>query len=178
MIHGYLDGVCRQAFSIKDNMACAQGKCPCLCVGKGVCAYLFFDIPPAAFQGRLLLAKLVLFKMPQDSISNGVPAEYTALPSLDFAGVYGGFAPPRGEVSLANRFSDVAQKGYAEADVTLMAQAWLSGQMENRGLLLQGEQKGVYASVGHEQSGMRPFLRLFFQVTPPLSVAPCTVLVK
>ncbi len=127
-----------------------------------------------------------MFKLPAETCENHcVPAcdRYCACPLLDYFNVYGScFAPPRIDECLCVNFFDRTPLGYTQIDITKIAEEWLKGEPENKGLILNGApntRQVVYASNRFEAPGMHPLLRLTYKNTDyPLSVAPCTVDVK
>ncbi len=182
----YMDLACRESVSLMNGTGCFEYRSDRLRVGCNYKTYLYFELPPEAFSGRLARARLVLFKVPvkaPDAFFCPRNDFYCACPLLDYFSVYSNcFSPPVFDAGLCADYADEARAAYTEIDVTEIARAWLKGKPENKGLLLDGRAGAaqiVYASGRHEAAGMRPLLRLAYEgASPPLNAAPCTVKVN
>ncbi|MCE5236363.1 MAG: hypothetical protein ABFC62_06920 [Clostridiaceae bacterium] len=136
-----------------------------LFLGGGYSTVLYAPLPPCMGFRSLREARLVLFKLPVGGTGGcGPRGRYFAYPLLDFTSVCGyAFAPPRIDYALKTEFCDDPQSAALEIDITRIANAWLNGCPENRGLLLTTHEDAprlAFASDRFEIAGMRPMLRL------------------
>ncbi|OQA71870.1 MAG: hypothetical protein BWY35_01890 [Firmicutes bacterium ADurb.Bin248] len=181
----FMDVTCRDSFSLPNCAGCSGCGGDMLRVGCGYETYLYFELPPAVWLGRLQKARLFLFKISADAA--GAPLSkidrYRVCPLLDFASVFGDcFAPPGIDERLCAPFEDDSRRSYTEIDVTGIAKAWTLEKPENKGLVLSGHPSArplVYASNRFAVAGMRPTLRLSCEgFTRPLSVAEAVAEVR
>lgn len=146
-----------------------------LLLGRGFCQdyalHLFFDLRMGQVYCSMQLeqAKLVLFKKPLNSISHCAPSDnnaYGLYPLLDFFNVYMcNFCAPAVDKSMEVLFENNSYLGYTEIDITDIVKAWITGDIENKGLLLMGIGDSPlmsYASSNFPVKGMQPFLRLIY----------------
>lgn len=146
-----------------------------LLIGRGFCQdyvlHLFFDLRMGQVYCSMQLeqAKLVLFKKPLNTISNSSSSEnnaYGLYPLLDFFNVYmSNFCTPAVDKSMEVLFENDSDVGYTEIDITDIVKAWISGDIENKGLLLVGIMDSPlisYASSNFPIKGMQPLLRLIY----------------
>ena len=179
----YIDLTCRESFSLMNGVKCAAYMDDKLHIGCNIKTYLFFDFPPTAFFSCLKEARLILFKIPANVSENPLYQQcndYIIYPLLDFFSIYSNcYMPPKTDEILCLPYKDQAYMSYTEIDMTAIAQAWIKGKIENKGLLLTGSSNSrhlVYASDQYRVAGMRPMLRFTYKgISRPLSVAPCTV---
>lgn len=177
-----LDVNCRESMSIPKKGCNACVCMETLLLGSDYESYLWFDLPPYQTLKNLQAAKLVLFKVPSILITREEAervSSYELYPLLDYFSEYSGFydRPP---VDLARKveFIDRRDYSYTEADITSIVTAWLNMEVENKGMVLMGNENVrliSYASEGYARRGMRPMLRLVYEdvVCPPLSCVPC-----
>ncbi len=180
-----IDLECRQSFSLPPDGALPCGNKGILSLGRGYQIFLFPELPPCIGLRSLKQARLILYKIPMAAL-NGHPAcqhsLYSAYPLLDFFSVYGyHYAPPRIDAGLDAPFYNDPDRCVTEVDLTAMVNAWLTGTLENKGLLLIGHKNACrvdYVSDRYDIAGMRPMLRLVCEdltICQPLSVTCCTV---
>lgn len=179
-----IDLECRDSFAA-PMPACQQ---EALFLGHDGRIYLFFD-PPADLGACILRkASLILFKLPCLSpckTTEGRSGPYTLYPLLGFFNVFGGlFAPPAVDSERRVSFRDIPGRGYTEIDITKIAEDWLGGRLENRGILLAGSPDSpylYYASSRYPILCMRPVIRMTYRTIEPsqaLRAVPCEVAVK
>lgn len=134
--------------------------------------HLFFDLHMGqVFCSRQLeQAKLVLFKKPLNnycSSSQSNDNKYGLYPLLDFFNAYTcDFCPPAVDQGMEILFENNSCLSYTEIDVTDIVKAWMSGDIENKGLLLIGIGDSPlisYVSSNFCVKGMRPLLRLIYE---------------
>jgi|GEM_PF-2034722 len=176
------------AYDVICESFCA---CPCcglpaaqgdrIVLGRGAAVYLYPKIPPLPGLQNLKKASLYLFKLP---VCRNRPIErcrFWAAPLLDFyTACCPAGTPPRVHRNLRADFTDDPSRCVLEADVTAIAQAWLNGEVENRGLMLSGAGCCRVSCASHrcEMAYMRPTLRLFTEDTvlcQPLRAMDCIV---
>lgn len=150
-------------------------------------ASLYFNIPPYPFIKNLIQAKLTLFKIPLEAgTANRCPkrhnASYSAYPLLDFFNIYN--CDISIDYSLKTDFYYNPLECFTEIDITEIAEAWIQGYIENKGILIVGNNYSnvvKYASSDYEIIGMRPVLRLIlndFAICTPLSEVKSSVIVS
>ncbi len=143
------------------------------------------DVPPCIGLRILKQARLILYKVPNGDAARHSECphdRYHVVPLLDFYSIYGRlYSPPRTDESLKTEFVSDPNQCVTEIDVTAIVNAWLEGVLENKGLMLtgnEGTRRLEYASAQYEPAGMRPVLRLVCEdvtVCQPLSMLCCTV---
>jgi hypothetical protein len=143
------------------------------------------EIPPCIGLRILKQARLVLYKVPGGDAARHPECpfdRYRVDPLLDFYSVYGRlYGPPRVDETLRVEFSSNPNQCVTEIDITVIVNAWLGGVLENKGLMLTGNENTHrldYASAQVHPAGMRPMLRLVCEdvtICQPLSVLCCTV---
>lgn len=180
-----IDLACRQSFSIPPRGAIPCGNKGMLRLGCGYQTFLYLEIPPCIGLRSLKQARLILFKMPTGDTryQQECPrARYFVYPLLDFFSVYGYlYAQPNIDKDRRVAFYDDPHRCSTEIDITAVANAWLEGTIENKGLLLTGYENMppiTYASGHNEIVGMRPMMRLVCEdvaICRPLSSRRCTV---
>lgn len=176
---------CEKSFSASPSCIFSCNDKNLLFLGNTYQVYLYFGMPSCTGPANLTQAKLVLFKIPIGDPRNQTGChhnQYCAYPLLDFFSVYNCmYAPPKTDESLRGVFHDHPCSSYSEIDITDIARAWKNDSLENKGILLTGDECTrciAYASDRYEIPGMRPMLRLTYDTTElcrPLSVSPCIV---
>ena len=186
---GYIDLTCRESISLMNggqDFAYENDAGNKLFLGYNVNTYLFFELPPIAFYCHILQARLLLYKIPLycTGIASELPnSQYSVCPLLDFFSSYSNlYTQPRTDDSFIVNFEDQTNMSYTEIDITAIAGAWIEENIENKGLLMTGNlgaQQLIYASDQYKTVGMRPMLRLTYDVISwPLRAASCTVAVE
>lgn len=142
--------------------------------------YLFFEIPQISDFTPLLEAKLILYKLPNCSQQED---SYLISPLLDFFSIYNDcYESPRVDDNYRLEYTNQPYVSYSEINITNIVISWVSGTIENKGLLLTSSPYAnylIYASNNFEINGMRPMLRLtYVGLSPTLSKAPCIVAVR
>lgn len=84
------------------------------------------------------------------------------------------------QMNLYVEFRDRACVSDTEIDITKLVKAWASEQIDNKGILLQGCRSNLitFASIRHQDRGMRPFVRFSYEEKQPLVSIPCSVSVS
>lgn len=153
------------------------------CNGKLFEVALFFHLPPAVGSHQIKQARLFLFKVTQEvccSCPENMENEYSAYPLLEFFGSGCCFDTPQYDKNLHVEFRDRACISDTEIDITKLVKAWVSEQIDNKGILLQGCKGDLltYASIRHKDMGMRPFVRISYQENHSLVSVPCSVVIS
>ena len=160
-----------------------------LALGHKRVIYLFFNFASCLTGYTLLKADLILFKLPfavfdiDKNIDSHNPAnQYVLYPLLElFSASNSMFVPPAIDYSRGLRFEYPCCESYTKIDVTQIVQDWSQSKLENNGLLLMSSDTSpyvFYASNQYQILGMRPFIRLKYENTPPaglLRSVPCDV---
>lgn len=155
-------------------------------------SFLYFDLPPYSDIKDLKCAKLILFKHPMhirdfDSHCNcHKDRSYNAVsPLLEFFSTYSRlYQIPKADYSKQVMFEDDESLCYTEIDITSIVQEWKNDSMENRGIMLSGNDCNkpiCYASEKNDTKSMRPMIRLIYKENAGclgLSSTPCMVDVK
>ena len=156
-------------------------------MGRKKAIYLFFNLPFYSYSHVLLKARLILFKLPSapfdvDICAEKITAQYTLYPLLEAFSFFNYmFSPSVIDFSRRVNFENLHCRSYTEINITQIVQDWISGKMENHGLLLTGECDSpyvFYASNQYKILGMSPSIRLIFgdDVRPcSLQAVPCDV---
>ena len=184
---GIMDLSYRQSFCFPPHCASACMEPGLLYLGGGCWSFLFPELPSLINLDRLKQARMILFKIPEESACPAacLPDRYCVYPLVDFFSIYGYcYALPGVDEGLGAAFCDDPCRCVIEIDVTGIVQAWLRGSPENYGLMLGGgtdTRRLACASCFHEIPGMRPILRLVYEDVPisqPLSAMDCIVTIK
>ena len=157
-------------------------------------SFLYFDLPPYSSIKKLVHAKLILFKQPMSQCNTpDLPCNcqkecchhYVAVPLLEFFSTYSRlYQVPKADYSKQVVFHDDECLCYTEIDITAIVQDWKNGSMENRGLLLIGDDCNkpiCYASEKNMNKTMIPIIRLIYEENAcclGLSSTPCVVDIK
>jgi hypothetical protein len=94
------------------------------------------------------------------------------------------FCPPKIDYSRRVIFDNNYCSSYTEVDITKIVKDWADNKIENKGLMLTGNDNSQYVSYAsdrYEIMGMRPMIRMIYEgkeICLPLSVAPCEVKVN
>ena len=180
-----LDLKCGQSFSFPPRSAVPTINRALLSLGDGYQTFLYLEFPPCIGLNSLKQARLILFKRPSHDLGHEAdrPCErYALYPLMDFFSVYGYlYSPPHVDHDLKVEFVNDPHRCALEIDITAIADAWLGGVLENKGLMLTGN-KGTrrisFASDQVEMAGMRPMIRLVLEevtICQPLSMQCCVV---
>lgn len=146
-------------------------------VGKGYFTYMRFNLAGANHLSKVTEAKLTLFKIPMEQSRNHrVDWKYKIVPLLDYVNVCSGYYDrPKVDEQWATFFKNNENRGYIEVDLTEMVNEWLTGGLENRGILIAGRRGSnllKLAGPKDEMKLMRPFLRITYETksedTPPV----------
>jgi hypothetical protein len=180
-----IDLACRQSFSFPLHSVLTCKSPDILSVGRGYQSFLTMEIPPCIGLNILKQARLILYKVPNGDAARHPECpqdRYHVYPLLDFYSIYGRlYSPPRIDEALRVEFSSDPNQCVTEIDVTSIVNAWLGGALENKGLILTGNEdthRLEYASSQYQPAGMSPMLRLVCEdvtICQPLSVLCCTV---
>ncbi|ABX42312.1 hypothetical protein [Lachnoclostridium phytofermentans] len=181
-----IDLRCRESDNFSIN-CCKNDNEERLLLGQNDCCkesiYLYFDLPLFLNMNLVQSSKLILYKLPmccknQKTLSN----QYSVYPLIDFYSPFVGcFSPLRFDCTYKEDFEDNINLGYSEIDVTSMVKSWLQGSIENKGLLITGEEHSpliVYASEKDMDSKIHPILRIIISdslVFRTLTEIPCKV---
>lgn len=149
--------------------------------------YLYFNFPAYSYLKYLKEARLILGKLPTNdeklqTIYENQNSKYSVYPLLDFFSVFSSvFSNARLDYNRKVIFGNKGCYSYTEVDITTIIKACINEEIENKGLLLMGNndaQQIVYASNHYDTIGMRPKLRLIYDennICPPLATVPCNV---
>ena len=143
--------------------------------------YLHFNLPPYYYLQNLKQARLLLFKLAFSNCQNQ-DAKYNICPLLDFLGFYYCTdSIPAIDNSRKVTFQDSDCSVYTEIDITSIVKSWIKEDIENKGLLISGNDCSHiidYASSQYAIKGFRPMLRLIYDdniYCEPLSTTPCDI---
>ena len=154
----------QDSFSYPPNCRYPEVRQESIYMGHQKAIYLFFNLPSCLYTRDLLQARLILFKLP--SVSPNVHAcdQDTLYPLLEVFSVFNDlFSPPAIDPGRGVSFENLNCRSYTEIDITQIARDWISGKLENNGLLLTGEDDApyvFYASSRYKTISMRPVIRL------------------
>ncbi len=176
---------CEKSFSASPCCIFSCNDKNLLFLGNTYQIYLYFGMPSCTGFTNLTQARLVLFKIPIGDPRNQMQCrhdQYCAYSLCDFFSVYNCmYAPPKIDERLKVVFHDNPGCSYTEINVTGIARAWLNESVENKGILITGDECTrciAYASDRYAIPGMRPMLRLTYdtiELCRPLNVSPCIV---
>lgn len=180
-----IDLKCSRSFSFPPRSIIPLRNKDTLALGGGYQTFLYQEIPPCIGLRSLRQASLILFKIPESDGEHWPECpckRYFAYPLLDYFSVYGYlYSPPHIDENLGAVFHNDPRRCVMEIDITLIVNSWLEGAVENKGLLLTGNEETcriTCASGQNEIAGMRPMIRLVCEdvtACQPLSVRDCTV---
>lgn len=180
---GYTDLPCLKSSTVARGIDAHPRAAETLYLGCNYSICLFFQLPPTHLVGSVVSAELTLFKIPNTAICMPLTppgSGYRICPLREPFSIYTScYSLPQAAEELAILYEDLAHTAHTSIDISSIAQAWMAGNPQNRGLLLTAAPDArhiTYASERHEVIGMRPTLRLVYQDPPlPLSVATCMV---
>lgn len=149
--------------------------------------YLYFDFSSAASLEGIKEAKLILYKIPifhewNHSIMPDNP--YYIAPLTDYYSTFHSYyRMPQINSLYESSFESEACNSYVEINVTAIMNAWIGGNLENKGLLLTGEPDAPplsFASHTFNSFRMRPMVRIIplHSPTQELSETPCIVTIN
>lgn len=138
-------------------------------IGKGYFTYMRFNLSRMNHLNKVMKAQLILFKVPiEQSKNHRMDWKYKVVPLLDYVNVCGQcYMRPRGDEVQAVFFKDNADMGYLEIDLTNIVNEWLSGKIENKGILIAGRRGSnllKFAGPKDDMKLMRPFLRVTYEI--------------
>jgi len=184
-----LDLTCQNSVSSSKDCCHIDRKKECLCLGNNYQIYLSFNLPASySCLRNLQQARLILFKIPTLNSENQTIKgcnSYSIYPLLDFFSIYSClFTPPKIDYSKREKFQVEECSSYTDVDITSIVKAWINQEIENKGLVLIGNNDSVpitYASDRNKIKGLRPILRLIYEdinICLPLSMTPSAVAVE
>lgn len=143
--------------------------------------YLYFNLPPYSYLKHLKQARLILFKLPLTNSKN-LDSEYSIFPLLVFLNIYCyTFSTPRIDDSRKIVFKDNYCYSYTDVDITCIINAWIKEEIENKGIILLGNEDSrliSYASNQYDIKGMQPMIRIIYDedcYCQALSTIPCNI---
>lgn len=162
-----IDIMAQDSFSYPSNHCHPEMPQESVYMGHNKAIYLFFNLPSCFYTRDLLQAKLILFKLPSSSLDLTACDQYALYPLLEVFSVFNDlFSPPAIDPSRGITFENSNCHSYTEIDITKIAQDWISGKLENNGLLLTGGNDApyaFYASRWYKIIGMRPVIRSIYR---------------
>lgn len=209
-----LDLVCKNSVSFSTDCYNTKTDNKRLYVGGAYnyISFLYFPIPPYLYNKELVSAKLILFKHPlskhkvigskrcyseycyyykeHDCIkeydcNNDKSNKYILCPLLEYFSVYSdSYSVPKADLSKKISFVNDVTLCYTEIDITKIMESWLNEDIDNKGVMLFGNDFSNLISYGSENddvAGMHPVIRLAYKEKPcpeVLSSIPCIVEVK
>lgn len=136
-------------------------------------SYLYFDLDEIPRAVKLSSATLVMFKIPEERMGachNYYPESlnrYRAIPSAEYVSAYTYcYEVPILHDERTIFFHDIPKRAYTEIDITKMAEAWIKGEIENKGMMITAEcnSKWIrYESNNAKEYRNRPFLRVVYE---------------
>lgn len=175
---GVADLRAQDSYNFPINRCNSESEQKSLALGHRRVIYLFFNFASCLAGHTLLKADLVLFKLPgavfnmDKNLDSYNPAnQYVLYPLLElFSASNSMFVPPAIDFSRGIRFEYPCCESYTKIDITQIVQDWNQSKLENNGLLLMSSNTApyiFYASNEYKILGMRPFIRLKYENTPP-----------
>ncbi len=184
----FIDIICKYSGSFCSN--CYQYNNDALIVGQcGKCReniFLYFDLQPDFYLGKIKNSRLILYKLPVCTPSHVCRPyfsdSYCLYPLTDFFNIYSNhFSKPQFDYKYETCFMDDINSSYTEIDITQITQIWHNEQLENKGLIITSPGNGLplfYAGHNFKILSMRPMLRVTYESIPGLPImkqVPCTV---
>ncbi len=197
-----LDLMCKDSVSFSNNRCNTKINNTILHLGghHKYLSCLYFDFPPYSCLKNLKSAKLILFKHPMSQYKTfdskcdyrgkcdchvGCNRHYIVSPLLEFFSAYSClYSVPKADFSKKMKFDDDVSLCYTEIDITEIVKEWIDDNMENKGLMLIGNDSNKlisYASEKNDIPRMCPIIRLIYKENTccwGLSSTPCVVEVK
>lgn len=174
-----LDVYCRNCFSSAwCNPLTVLPDCPLYVGTFGHMSHfscLYFYLPPNSTLGSLQQARLILFKRPASSkflkcSTHSINSPYLLCPLKEYYTSYSYTQTPIPNYDNSVCVYPDSNTASVEIDITTLVQGWLTGTIENKGLLLMGyknSQPSIYGSL-YSDTSLIPFIRLnFMPLVPP-----------
>lgn len=137
---------------------------------------LYFYLPPYNTLGSLQQARLILFNRPTSSThltycTHSLNNLYLLYPLKEYYTSYSYTRTPIPDYTNGLYFYTTSNAASIEIDITHLVQGWMTGTIENRGLLLMGygySQPSIYGSL-YSETRLIPFIRLNYMPLSPAS---------
>ncbi|MGL4849287.1 MAG: DNRLRE domain-containing protein [Clostridium sp.] len=128
-------------------------------------SYLYFNISESLQNKEIVEAKLILYKIP--SRCGKLESEYCIAPAKEFVSKYSYYY--KDTISIDNdlgiEFTIKKDSCCVEIDITKIVEAIIKGEIENKGMLLLGNEKSKYIELSgcQKESYDKPFVRVKYE---------------
>ncbi|MGL4873989.1 MAG: hypothetical protein ACRC30_04990 [Clostridium sp.] len=149
---------CREGIN-KENIKIGVDKCV------KYWSYLYFNILEVLQKKEVVEAKLILYKIP--SRLGKQESEYYIVPAKEFVSKYSYYYKDTINIDndLGVEFITKGDLCCVEIDITKIIEAMIKGEIENKGVLLLGNEKSKYIELSgcQEENCDKPFVRVRYE---------------